>query len=89
MRLAAPRKWQAGVKMTWQRLPAGETHGFANWQTDLSPTGVAEKQFQVKLKEEGSYALPAAIIDGDTLRLQPKEDEDMPIEMIFRKTQAT
>jgi len=67
VRLAAPRKWQAVVKMTWQRLPAGETHGFANWQTDLSPTGVAEKQFQVKLKEEGSYALRAAIMDGDTL----------------------
>ena len=67
VRLTAPHKWRAVVKMTWQRLPAGEAREFANWQTDLTPTSVAEKQLRVKLEEEGSYALRAAVMDGDTL----------------------
>ena len=67
VKLTAPRKWQAAVRTTCRRLPAGESRELASWQTELSPRAVAENQLQLKLAEPGTYALRVEVLDGAEL----------------------
>ena len=67
VKFAAPRAWDAKVKLTWRRLPDGEVHEVESWAAKLSPQAVAEKQVQVKLPEAGTYVLRAEVLSEQGL----------------------
>ena len=67
IKLTAPRTWQAAARMTWQRVPAGESRELARWDAKLSPLTVAEKRLQLKLAEAGTYALRVEVTNGGKL----------------------
>ena len=67
IRMTAPRKWQAQVKVSWWRLPDGEPTIEKPFAAALSSSEVAAHQLKLQLPEAGTYAVRAEIMDGDKL----------------------
>lgn len=67
VRLVAPRRWKAAVRLTSQKMPAGEIRELSAWTAELSNDRVAEKQVTVKFPEEGSHKLRVEVLSGKEL----------------------